>query len=88
MGIKLKSLVEVRAECLKQAENKVECNDNVGGGRLLTIQRPKRKRAFHRALKRGEQWALHEQAMQDMMASVNRLFAERVDSIIMEAIKL
>lgn len=31
-----------------------------------TILRPKRKRAFHRALRRGEQWAIYEQSMKNL----------------------
>lgn len=50
----------------------------VDAGVPPTILRPKRKRAFHRALKRGEQWALSEQSMRNIMNIIARLSLEEM----------
>lgn len=47
---------------------------------MLTICRPKRKRAFRRALKRGEQWAVY----QDAMNNVVRAMAQRMYGDVLE----
>lgn len=50
--------------------------DPAYGGVLLNSKRPKRKRGFHRAVKRGETWATFEFQMKEIMNKLRRSFYE------------
>lgn len=51
-------------------------NENQGVVRTKVgiAPKPLRKRAYHRALKRKESWALHEKAIKDMIDYMNRIY--------------
>ena len=54
-------------------------------GGLPSISRPKRKRAFHRALKRGEYWAVIENHINLFARNLQeRMFTKSVISLIKE----
>ncbi len=44
--------------------------------------RPIRKKAFHRALKRKESWAVMEQSMRDMSIALSKMFYPRINEYI------
>lgn len=61
------NLSDLRADGIKNSENSGVCITEVGAS-----PRPKRKRGHHRALKRGEPWAVTRQQMNDMINSMSR----------------
>jgi len=62
---------EIQAEALKKIENVGAAHAEIGNH-----PRPIRKRGFHRALNRGEVWALSEKAMRDAMNEQIRFINE------------
>lgn len=64
------------ADRIKGLRAKEFAQSDAGGPPL--IFRPKRKRAFHRALKRRESWALMKQATRDCMNMIAKAMYEDI----------
>lgn len=59
------------ADSFNNAETKKDCHDPSRGGIPRIIRDPIRKRAYHRALKRGEHWALFRQSWNNIVNWIN-----------------
>ena len=58
-----------KADSLNNSEIGAKCTSKEGG-------KPIRKRGFHRALKRGESWAVMKQAWTNQLAAFNKMLYE------------
>lgn len=67
--------LEIRAEDFKQAEIKAVSTRNKGG-----YPRSIRKRGYHRALKRGEPWALIEEGMKNSLKVLESMYLDQIGS--------